>query len=795
MRWDIVEEHLESAAFLWSQRAARLRSPRALLADLHGLEARLFAHLEGLRRAGPAASERLLEPALAGDDAEQAAAATLALASGPADAAVQKALAAAGAAPPEVAAAIFEALKVAPGDGMDGALLAALRTTPRALHGLMLAALAARRVHPGPMESLVAGPFLRSAPAAVLSYATRVALDVPQEAVTQALRSPSVAERDAGLELGMMLGMPEAFSRCAEVIAGGEEAPGHPLLLWALAAPDGAEPLRRATGNPATAAAALWAAGFSRDPDLVEPCLELARDPALARLAGEAFSALTGQAIEGPLVAPRPEDGEGEEPVPDDSPEEELPVPDPQAMETRWRERQKKRAAARPAVALAERLEELEVAPLRRRHALALGLRLSSGGRWQLGSTALRGVQSAELEALAREAASGRAPAEARRRGMIEPLPVPRRPAPKATAPDRPAGAALRVLAAAMVSAIGDTAEEGAAAAMAGVRRSAEMDGTMTAGSVEALEDTGEALAVGHQVPSAVGFEDRGRLLQLGSSALADLEPVLRTDPHRRTALFVALPSDYYFEQQFEELGEELPPREPGEKILEEMLKLVDLGPMAAVRAYQETAVDFARALADALDGLKRREFDRCVVGAIDSLVDPAVVEALDDLLLLKNEELPARMMPGEAAAFLVVDLEGRGKEGTEALAWLSGFHSATGPGHRKSGVPPNGKLLASCIKETLAGAVRPSVLASHLNGDDRRAMDWGNAQVRLRASAGLEGVPDLLPAASFGELGAAMGPASIILATLGPPPEERGGRCLVWLSGDDGSYAALLVN
>jgi len=347
-----------------------------------------------------------------------------------------------------------------------------------------------------------------------------------------------------------------------------------------------------------------------------------------------------------------------------------------------------------------------------------------------------------------------------------------------------------------MVSAVGDTAEESTAAAMAGIRRSAEIDGTATAGPVEAVEDTGVVPVVGHQVPSAAGFEGRGRLLQLGSSALAQLEPILRGDPHRRTGFLVALPSEYYLEQRLALEGMKLPPRERGEELLGELLKLVDLGPMVAVRAYQETVVDFARALADALDALRRREFERCVVGAIDSLLDPAALEALDDLLLLKNDAQPARMMPGEAAAFLVVDQEGDGREGPEALAWLSGFHAVTGPGHRKSGLPPDGKLLADCIQRTLARSGAPNALASHLNGDDRRAVDWGNAQVRLRASAGLDGVPDLLPAASFGELGAAMGPASAILAALGAPAEDRAGqRCLVWLGGDDGSYASFLVN
>src|SRR5262245_57753984 len=182
MRLDIVEEHLESVAFLWSQRGARLRSPGARFADLRELEARLLAHLEGLRRSRSETTERLLESTLAGEDADQAAAGALALASRSPDLAVQKALAAAEAAPPEVTGAGFEALKVAPGgDGLDQALLAALRTAPRALHGTLLSTLSARRVPPGPLESLIAGPFLRSAPAAVLSFGTRVSLPIPEE--------------------------------------------------------------------------------------------------------------------------------------------------------------------------------------------------------------------------------------------------------------------------------------------------------------------------------------------------------------------------------------------------------------------------------------------------------------------------------------------------------------------------------------------------------------------------------------------------------------------------------------
>jgi len=69
-RWDIFEEHLSEAAFLWSRRDRCLLSPRFDLAETGLEEARLVAHLDALAEAGDAVTRKLLVPALEEEDPE-----------------------------------------------------------------------------------------------------------------------------------------------------------------------------------------------------------------------------------------------------------------------------------------------------------------------------------------------------------------------------------------------------------------------------------------------------------------------------------------------------------------------------------------------------------------------------------------------------------------------------------------------------------------------------------------------------------------------------------------------------
>ncbi len=67
------------------------------------------------------------------------------------------------------------------------------------------------------------------------------------------------------------------------------------------------------------------------------------------------------------------------------------------------------------------------------------------------------------------------------------------------------------------------------------------------------------------------------------------------------------------------------------------------------------TCVGLVEALRQAQDWLERGVCDRCIVGAVDSLVDTTVLAPLDLLGLLKTVARPVGMLPGEAAAFHVL--------------------------------------------------------------------------------------------------------------------------------------------
>lgn len=181
----------------------------------------------------------------------------------------------------------------------------------------------------------------------------------------------------------------------------------------------------------------------------------------------------------------------------------------------------------------------------------------------------------------------------------------------------------------------------------------------------------------------------------------------------------------------------------------------------------------------------------------MDSFVEPQVAWALNSLRLLKTPSNPVGILPGEAAAFVVLEpLSAATRRGARIEALLEAPTLRTEPFHRRSGSPPLGRALARCILDTLElledrGAHTGLVIGA-LNGDAYRAQDWGHALVQLRS---LHGLPEWYPAASFGELGAASGPVGLCMAIRG----FARGYCktdnvLVWTLGDDGSRGSFYV-
>ncbi len=125
--WDVAEQHLREAAFLWTQWERALVAPSGTLDDvIRGPEERLLAHADGLVLAGEPAVERLLVPALEGYDADNVFAAALALLDGPTKDAFARVMARVEA-EPEVAVAVERALALAHRPGIHRELLDATR--------------------------------------------------------------------------------------------------------------------------------------------------------------------------------------------------------------------------------------------------------------------------------------------------------------------------------------------------------------------------------------------------------------------------------------------------------------------------------------------------------------------------------------------------------------------------------------------------------------------------------------------------------------------------------------------
>ncbi|HYO71585.1 MAG TPA: TIGR02270 family protein [Archangium sp.] len=416
LRWDIYEEHLDEAAFRWSQWEAALDAPDYVLAEVAELEERVASHLDGLVLGGERVARRLLEPSLAADEAERIVVAALALLNGEASsgsAAVRAALAQAEA---PALAAYQRALELAvPSRGVSLDLLPLLtkeEVAPEFLalvldtlgsHGLATAPLCLSFLtHPEPLVA-----------AAALRVAGRMRLPLEPGVLQRALESDQSILRDAAIVAGLLGGYRGAWAACQVVAESRSPDAQLPLLLLAMGGNE--REMNRLLGllsDESLRPRALWALGFSGSTAAAEACLEWMRLESTAALAGEAFSAITGLRIEGEYAAVRQEPV-AEEPIPLEQedldadlvpkPEDALPLPQADAVASWWMEARRRMdvrmryLSGQPFTAQVL-LDALVSAPMRRRHALALDLALRSRGALHVPTRAFMEHQLAALQ-------------------------------------------------------------------------------------------------------------------------------------------------------------------------------------------------------------------------------------------------------------------------------------------------------------------------------------------------------------------------------------------------------------
>jgi uncharacterized protein (TIGR02270 family) len=435
--WDVAEEHVDEAEFGVEQFEGALESPTRTLKDLaNGTEARLLAHVDGIVVGGRPVYERLLEPVLREpDSAEPArliAAALVAIEAG----CFEDLWPALGHDDPVVRAAAVRACGLAGASPFEAWLLDGLQPgLTGAQRASLLAIAASRRLTlPGLLVE-----WLQSQDSTVAMAAAQAARFADPAAhlpaVEWLLEHADRGVREAALVTAWTWGSSRAPLAC-ERWALGDGAPRlMPMVLYAaLGGSVQHARLAQLLAHPTRRHGALFALGFSGDVTQLSTLAGYldSDDRVTAKIAAQAISMITGldlQAAATPASAsPRPtelpapaQDPDAMRALPpldeDDldadlvpPPEDALPTPDPRAIRGACDQ-----AAAR--MSPGERylggraftpevvFDYLELAPMRRRHLLALSFAIRSRGRAWVDT---RGFSRGQLAQIAALRAAGR---------------------------------------------------------------------------------------------------------------------------------------------------------------------------------------------------------------------------------------------------------------------------------------------------------------------------------------------------------------------------------------------------
>lgn len=303
-------------------------------------------------------------------------------------------------------------------------------------------------------------------------------------------------------------------------------------------------------------------------------------------------------------------------------------------------------------------------------------------------------------------------------------------------------------------------------------------------------EDEGPLPLMGHPVPEVGGFQGEARLLSLALPALRELVDEVAGAPGESVGFSLALPD---LEARAKAVSMAAPPR------LDLVELLVSLSGLDAPRALRQCHFDahagFARAVEGALQLLSQGRAGAVVVGGVETMCDDLAVEALAAEGRLKDADNPVGLMPGEAAAFLVLEspLHARRRH-RPALGTVTGVGLGKEP--KRGDAPPQGQgflaVLRALQKETGAYRQGSTFFVLDRNGEAVRANDWGYALQRMAAKMPeLASAPAWDPALSFGDTGAASGALGAVIAVRSFIREYAPGDCALVVSASDGGSRA----
>lgn len=360
-----------------------------------------------------------------------------------------------------------------------------------------------------------------------------------------------------------------------------------------------------------------------------------------------------------------------------------------------------------------------------------------------------------------------------------------------------------------MTTSLGLDAVTSCAAARAGISRAE----SLTNFHVLDPETASPVPITAHQAPFITkGFTGLGRLLRLAEAGLRDLLVSAKVPNDGQTGLFINLSSLYYL-KAYEAYKQSLTPKEPslpaaqlrqeqyGTHFLRRLKRLLGLQALPQVEGllFQDKH-GFLTTLRLAAIALRDGKAQRCIIGGVDSLLEPFLLEAFTHFDVLKSADTPNGFMAGEGAGFLLLE---RYEEAVLRRApyciTIPGLGEAREPFDR---LATDQRALGQALSQAMQTASAPlagqpaQVLVSDLNGEAYRATDWGYALHRMKIQSADFGQQTLLyPVSAFGETNAAHPFLAAALTTQGMKRGYLPQTALVCLASETGERAAVLLN
>ena len=407
--WDLVEESLAEATFLWEMRDAALGAPDRTPAEVESVvEERLRGALEGLTVPGADVGGRLLAPALASNDAAAAAVAAHALLAAGSEAGRGHFCAAFRAARGRSLAALRRGLELLPAGGLWIALADELNAADDEVRAAFLDARAFRGLPFGIRDadwlSPAAHPGLQRAAARLLRHAPTLA---GAGWLARALALSETSALQTAIESGLILGDRTAWALCRDQLEGAGAGRARALLAMAMLGSERDHAaVMAALADPRWQRDAIWALGFGGRRAGADACVDLLAQDQHPRLAAEAFCAITGLDLHDADLAvappPEPEPEEAAEGRELCDAERALPLAEVAGV-IRWWNRQRPRfegdaryLGGRP-LTLDRLVDGLLHGPMRRRRPLALELAVRTRGRVQVETGAFLDEQRRRL--------------------------------------------------------------------------------------------------------------------------------------------------------------------------------------------------------------------------------------------------------------------------------------------------------------------------------------------------------------------------------------------------------------